>query len=324
MKSSGRPSRLVLAAALFLAAGAPSVGAAELPCGALGAADIAGLGFGQSREGAPSGWRKNVSLESQAAIFGREADCLWATPTGTVELTVGDFDTNVVKGEQVRTLARKVLASVQEKLRLQAQYGGSKIAITPLAGVGEEAFVARLHQTAFQVVAFQGPRVVRLLVDASPGVPRKPTPEGVGALVRQALVAQTGYTSAGAPPADPREAAAPPVSRTLVRGSIVASGTLAGTFTWNEPNAVEAYPARFEVTLNTADKASWMNLQVFRDGRVELRSGKLGAGKLSGTGGRADYDALAARGSVSVDGTVSAGAERVTLRGRLSFEPPAR
>jgi len=324
MKPTGRRIRSAFVACVALSAPAASSAAAELPCGALSAADVAGLGFGQSREGTPSGWRTNVSLESQAAIFGREADCQWSTPSGTVRLTVGDFDTNVVKGEQVRTLARRVLASVQEKLRLEAQYGGSPMTIAPLAGVGEEAFVARLHATAFQVVAFQGPRVVRLLVDASPGVPRKPTPEGVGALVRKALVAQTGYTSAGAPPADPREAAAPPVSRTLVRGSIVATGALAGTFAWNEPNAVEAYPDRFEVTLNTADKASWMNLQVFRDGRVELRSGKLGAGKLSGTGGKAAYDALAGKGSVSVDGAVSAGAERVILRGSLSFEPPAR
>jgi len=180
--------------------------------------------------------------------------------------------------------------------------------------------VARLHATAFQVVAFQGPRVVRLVVDASPGVPHRPTPEGVGALVRRALVAQTGYTSAGAPPAEAREAAAP-APRTRVTGSIVASGALAGTFAWNEPNAAEAYPDRFEVTLNTADKASWMSLQVFRDGRVEVRSGKLGPGKLSGTGGHAAYDALAGKGMVSVDGTVSAGRQQATLRGRLSFEP---
>lgn len=157
-------------------AAAPAT-ATELPCGALTAADIAGLGFGQSREGSPGAWQNNVSLGSSAAIFGREADCLWATPSGTVTLTVGDFDANVVKGDQVRTLARKVLASIQAEMKSQEQYTGSRWTIAPLAGVGEEAFVASLHRTHFQVVAFQGPRLVRLLVDGGelPPARRHPT-----------------------------------------------------------------------------------------------------------------------------------------------------
>lgn len=298
--------------------------AAELPCGALTSADVAGLGFGQSREGSPGSWHNNVSLGSNAAIFGREADCLWATPAGTVTLTVGDFDTNVVKGDLVRTLARKVLASIQKEMRSQEQYTGSHWTIAPFAGVGEEAFVASLHPTHFQVVAFQGPRLVRLLVDGGGAAPRAPTPEGAAALVRKALVAQTGYSSAGAPPANPREAAAPPGDPFAVTGTIVATGSLSGTFSWNSPNAVMAYPDRFDVTINTADKSSAMNLQVFRDGRFEVRSGKLRAGKLSGTGGRAAYDALAGRGSVAVDGTASGGSEQVTLRGSLRFAPNER
>lgn len=105
---------------------------------------------------------------------------------------------------------------------------------------------------------------------------------------------------------------------------MVATGALAGTYSWNSPNAAMPYPDRFEVTLNTVDKSSWMNVKVFRDGRVEVRSGKLGAGKLSGTGGKAAYDALAGKGSVAVDSTLSAGAEQVTLRGSLSFRPNGR
>lgn len=310
----------VRAVAMLLLATAAS--AAELPCGALSAADISRLGYGKAQEGSPTPWRRNVSLDSNAAIYGREADCLWRTPHGSATLTIGDIDTNVAKGE-VRTLARKVLASIQNGMKQQEQYTGSRWTISPLAGVGEEAFVARLTDLSFQVVAYQGPRVARLQVGATPGAPRKPTPEAAGALLARALAAGTGYSSAGAPPVR-GEAPPGPDDAYVVTGSVAASGSLAGTFAWQSPNLVNPLPDKVEVVLSTPDKSAYLNLQVFRDGRVALRSGRLGTARLVGTGGRADYDALAGKGTVTLDSTVASGTERVHLRGSLAFQPRRR
>lgn len=309
----------------ILAALSPAA-AAEPPCNALSVVDIASLGFTQVKEGYTTGWSQNVTLGAQAAIYGREADCVWSTPHGNVTLTLGEMDVNVVKGDQQRTLARKVLAAFQERLKVEEQYHGARWTVTPLPGVGEEAITARFNALTFQVVGYQGSRMARLQVSATPGTPGKPTPEQAGALLAKVLAAGTTYSSAGGPPVERRWGGEEEGDRYGVTGAVVASGSLSGTFSWSSPNAVELYPDRVEIVLNSADRSAFMNLQVFRgDGRVVVRSGKLGAAKLEGSGGKAVVDVLKGAGVVSLDATVKAtSGEQVTLRGALTIRPVER
>ncbi len=299
--------------------------AAESACDALTVADIGSLGFDAVKPGSPHAPNRVVSLDSNAAISGRETECLWQTGHGSVILILGDFDANLVKGDDVRRLGQKVLGSVRQGMEQAAAISGNPYAFSPLPGVGEEAFTARLTPLFFEVVARKGLRLARLRVSASPGIARTPTPEQAGALVARLFGSGVGFTTAGAPPVKGEESWAGPDDRYVVAGSIVATGALVGTFVWSSPNAVETYPDRTEVVLATADKKTFMNLQVFAaEDRVEVRSGKLRAGKLTGKGRTSKVDALKGSGVVTVDATVTSGNESVTVRGTLTIQPAKR
>ncbi len=312
----------VVAAALFCAGPAR---AADSACEALTTADIGNLGFDAVKPGSPHEPNRVVSLDSTAAISGRETECLWQTGHGSVILILGDFDANLVKGDDVRRLGQKVLGSVRQKMEDSAVYSGNAFSFSQLPGVGDEAFTARLTPLFFEVVARKGLRLLRLRVSASPGIARTPAPEQVGALVVRVLGGSGGYTTAGGPPVKGEESWAGPGDRYAVTGSIVATGALAGTFVWSSPNAVETYPDRTEIVLATADRKAFMNLQVFAaEDRVEVRSGKLRAGKLTGKGRTSKVDALKGSGVVTVDSTVTSGSESVTVRGTLTIQPAKR
>ena len=299
--------------------------AEDSACGVLTVTDIAGLGFDAVKPGSARSPNRVVSLDSNAAISGRQTECLWQTGHGSVILILGDFDANLVKGDDVRRLGQKVLGSVRKGMEDGAVYSGNPYTFSPLPGVGEEAFSARLTPLFFEVVARKGLRLARLRVSASPGISRTPTPEQAGALVNRLLAGGGGYTTAGAPPVKGEESWAGPDDRYVVTGSILATGALSGTFVWSSPNAVETYPDRTEIVLATADKKTFMNLQVFAaEDRVEVRSGKLHAGKLTGKGRTSKVDALKGSGVVTVDSTVTSGNESVTVRGTLTIQPAKR
>ena len=316
---------VVASLAAGLAATPRALGAGSA-CEALGPADIASLGFDAVQPGSPgTSPGKVVSLESTASIMGVETECLWQTGHGSVRLLLGDFDANLVKGDDVRRLGEKVLASVRSKLETGAKYGGVAVTVVPQPGVGDEAWTARYASRNFDVFARKGLRLARLIVSYTGGIPRAPTSEQAGTLLSRVLSSGSGYTSAGAPPVKGEEPWAGPDDRYVVTGSVVASGSLSGTFVWSSPNAVEAYPDKTEIVLATADKKSWMNLQVFRgEDRIEVRSAKLSAGVLRGKGRASTVDALAGSGTVTVDGTVSAASESVTLKGSLTIRPAKR
>lgn len=316
---------VVVGVAAGLAASPAALGAGSA-CEALSPADIASLGFAAVQPGSPGiSPGKVVSLESTASIMGVETECLWQTGHGSVRLLLGDFDANLVKGDDVRRLGEKVLASVRSKLETGAKYGGVAVTIVARPGVGDEAWLARFTPHDMDLFARKGLRLARLILSFTGGIPRTPTPEQAGALLSRVLSTGTGYTSAGAPPVKGEEPWAGPGDRYLVTGSVITSGLLSGTFVWSSPNAVETYPDKTEIVLATADKKSWMNLQVFRgEDRIEVRSAKLSAGVLRGKGRTSTVDALAGSGTVTVDGTVTAGSESVTLTGTLTIRPAKR
>ncbi len=325
MRTLPAPMSLRAAAVLAALALAPSARGADSACAALSPADIASLGFDKVQPGSPSGPRTTVKLDSNAAISGRETECLWQTGHGSVTLILGDFDANLVKGADVQRLGKKVLDTARKGMEDAGVFTGNKFAFTALAGVGEEAFTARLTPLSFDVLARQGLRLARLHVGAAPGISRVPTPEQAGALVARVLGAGGGYTTAGAPPVKGEQSWAGPGDRYVVTGAITATGALSGTFAWSSPNAVETYPDKTEVVLATADRSSWMNLQVFSaEDRVEVRSAKLRAGKLTGKGRTSTVDALRGSGTVTVDATVASGSETVTVRGTLTIRPAKR
>ena len=287
--------------------------------------DVGSLGFDAVKPGSAREPNRVVTLDSNAAISGRQTECLWQTGHGSVTLILGDFDANLVKGDDVRRLGQKVLGSVRKGMEDAAAVSGNPYAFSPLPGVGEEAFTARLTPLFFEVVARRGLRLVRLRVSASPGIPRIASPDEAGALVNRVFGGGGGYTTAGAPPVTGEESWAGPGDRYVVTGSIVATGALAGTFVWTSPNAVETYPDRTEIVLATADKKAFMNLQVFAaEDRVEVRSGKLRSGKLTGKGRTSKVNALQGSGVVTVDSTVTSGNESVTVRGTLTIQPAKR
>jgi hypothetical protein len=299
--------------------------AADSACEALTVADIGSLGFDAVKPGSAHEPNRVVNLDSNAAISGRQTECLWQTGHGSVTLILGDFDANLVKGDDVRRLGQKVLGSVRKGMEDGAVYSGNPYSFSPLPGVGEEAFAARATPLFFEVVARKGLRLARLRVSASPGIPRTPTPEQAGGLVNRVFGGGGGYTTAGAPSVKGEEPWAGPGDRYVVTGSIVATGALSGTFVWSSPNAVETYPDRTEIVLATADKKAFLNLQVFAaEDRVVVTSGKLHAGKLTGKGRTSKVDALKGSGVVTVDSTVRGGNESVTLRGTLTIQPAKR
>lgn len=317
----GLPLLLALAAAL-----PPPARAAGTACDSLTSADVAGLGLIQVKPGAPGTTNeKVVTLNGNSAIMGRQTECLWQAAGGSFTLVLGDLDANLVKGADVARLGAKVLGSVREFLEQAATQGGRPVTFSPLAGVGEEAWTARMSPASFDQAARRGHRLVRLTVSTTPGVGRMPTPEQAGALAARVLSSGGGYTSAGAPPVKGEHPWAGDQDRFVVTGSILAAGALSGTYAWASPGAVEVYPDRVEVVLRSADGTTTMNLQVWAaEDRVQLRSGKLGAGALRGTGRTSSVDALAGRGSVSVDATVTGGGEAVTLHGTLHIKPAKR
>ena len=76
------------------------------------------------------------------------------------------------------------------------------------------------------------------------------------------------------------------------------------------------------LVLTTPDRSVTMNLQVWNaQDRVEIRSGKLQAGVLKGSGRTSTMDPLRGTGVITVNTTVRAGAEQVTLRGTLTVKP---
>jgi len=315
------PLLLALAAAL-----PPPARATGTACDALTSADVAGLGLVQVKPGAPGTTnQKVVSLNGNSAIMGLQTECLWQAAGGSLTLVLGDLDANLVKGADVSRLGGKVLGSVREFLEQAAAQGGRPVTFSPLAGVGEEAWTARLSPAHFDLAARRGHRLVRLTVSTTPGVGRMPTPEQAGALAARVLSSGGGYTSAGAPPVKGERPWVGGEDRFVVTGSIAATGGLSGTYSWASPGAVEVYPDRVEVVLRSADGSTVMNLQVWSaEDRVQVRSGKLGAGALRGTGRTSSVDALAGQGSISVDTTVSGGGVAVTLRGALHIKPVKR
>ena len=285
----------LLAGAALLAAPAR---AADSACDALAPADLAGLGFQGVKPGSAHAPGKVVSLDSTAAISGRETECLWTASPGSVTLILGDMDANLVKGDDIKRLGQKVLGSVREKMETAGRYSGNAYTFSPLPGVGDEAFVARLNPTFFEVLGRRGLRLARLTLSAPPGVRRVPTPEEAWALLSRVLGGPGGYTTAGAPPVQGEAPWAGPDDRYTVTGSVVATGALSGTFTWKSPGAVETYPDRTELVLTTPDRSVTMNMQVWNaQDRVEIRSGKLQAGSSRARAGRRRWTPSAAPGS---------------------------